>query len=241
MQIQILEGLEGAKRAKGLTVILDVFRACSVAAYVMHGGADKIIPVGQLEAAYQLKQNLPSSLLIGERCGRPPAGFDFGNSPAEIASVDLRGKTVIQTTGAGTQGLVHALGASEVIPCSFPTADTTIAYIRFRQPELVSLVAMGTRGVVHSDEDSLCAEYIQARLLDNEAPISMEAIRAHLRGYPSAQKFFDEEAVWAPALDFDLCLPLQGFPFLLKLFFDPTTNRKVIRKVDGESFFEKSI
>ena len=43
MNIEILHLIEGAKKAKGVTVVIDVFRAFTVEAYVMSRGAKKII------------------------------------------------------------------------------------------------------------------------------------------------------------------------------------------------------
>ena len=56
MNIRILHLIEGAREAKGLTVVIDVFRAFSVAAYAFAGGAAKIIPVGELDIALRLKE-----------------------------------------------------------------------------------------------------------------------------------------------------------------------------------------
>ena len=56
MNIKLLSLLEGAKQAAGLTVIIDVFRAFSAACYVFNNGANKIIPVGDLDLAYKLKE-----------------------------------------------------------------------------------------------------------------------------------------------------------------------------------------
>ena len=39
MKIEILELVEGAQKAKGMTVIIDVFRAFSVACYAFDAGA----------------------------------------------------------------------------------------------------------------------------------------------------------------------------------------------------------
>ena len=51
MEIEILEFTEGAKNARGLTVIIDVFRAFSLACYAFGEGASRIIPVGEPEEA----------------------------------------------------------------------------------------------------------------------------------------------------------------------------------------------
>lgn len=46
MDIQILHMIEGAKKAVGLTVVIDVFRAFSMEAYFLNKGAAKVIPIG---------------------------------------------------------------------------------------------------------------------------------------------------------------------------------------------------
>lgn len=97
LNIEILHLIEGAKQARGLTVIIDVFRAFSTAGYAVRNGAVGIIPVGDVDLAYQLKEENPDYVLMGERKGKRLPGFDFGNSPTEIQSVDFAGKTIIQS------------------------------------------------------------------------------------------------------------------------------------------------
>ncbi len=230
MKIRTLELLDGARQARGLTVIIDVFRAFSVAAYVMGGGAREILPVGDIQRAYNLKKCFPEALLIGERGGKKCPGFDYGNSPSEVLAVDFTDRTVIQTTGAGTQGVVNACGADEIIGGSFPMAGAIARYIQARQPEEVSLVAMGTRGQIHSDEDTLFAQYLTALLTGAGHP-TLEEIRTHLRHYASAEKFFDPAAFWAPEADFHLCLQ-DRFPFILKLCRQPSAAGPSFRRVD---------
>ncbi|MFO7655522.1 MAG: 2-phosphosulfolactate phosphatase, partial [Bacteroidales bacterium] len=65
MEIEILQLIEGARQAMGLTVIIDVFRAFSLACYIFDQGAEKIIPVGDIDMAYRLKENNPGYLLAG--------------------------------------------------------------------------------------------------------------------------------------------------------------------------------
>ena len=55
--------LEGAKKAKGIAVVIDVFRAFSVEAYLFAGGAQKVIPVADENLAYQLKAEHPECAL----------------------------------------------------------------------------------------------------------------------------------------------------------------------------------
>ena len=119
MNIKILQLLEGARNAKGLTIIIDVFRAFSTACYAFDFGATKIIPIGNIDFAYKLKKQNPHFLLLGERNEQKPEGFNFGNSPALLTKDEISGKTIIHTTSSGTQGIVNATNADEIITGSF--------------------------------------------------------------------------------------------------------------------------
>jgi 2-phosphosulfolactate phosphatase len=213
MQIDTLQLIGGARQATGLTVIIDVFRAFSTACYVFAQGAYRIIPVGDLIFAYELKKKYPELLLLGEREGRMPPGFDYGNSPAEIEAVDFTNRTIVQTTSAGTQGIANAVKADEIITGSFVNAQAIVSYVRSKDPKQVSLVCMGHNAGEPSDEDTLCAQFVKDSLVGNAT--DFEQIRAHLRDYHSAAKFFDPEKTWAPERDFDLCLDLDRFNFVL--------------------------
>lgn len=161
MEVKILQLIEGAKKAEGLTVIIDVFRAFSTACYVFNNGVNKIIPVGKLNTAYSLKEQDNSLILMGERAGKLLADFDYGNSPALIKDLDFSNKIVVHTTSAGTQGIVNAKNASQIITASFVNAQAVVNYIMKKQPSRVSLVCMGIAGVETADEDVLCALYLK--------------------------------------------------------------------------------
>ena len=214
MHIEILDLIEGAKQARGLAVIIDVFRAFSTACYVVRNGAEKIIPVSDVDLAYKLKEENPDYILMGERKGKKLAGFDYGNSPTEIQAVDFSAKTVIQTTSSGTQGFANAKDADELISGSLVNAEAIVAYIKKKAPEKVSLVCMGTWATKPNDEDTLCAEYIKDRLYSQK--IDSREIYTKLRASRTAQNFFDPAVTWAPEKDFDLCLNIGFCDFVLR-------------------------
>ena len=130
MKIEIKSCLEGAKEAEGLTVVIDVLRASNTIISALHKGANYIIPVENLEDAYQLKRINQEYLLSGERNGLPPEGFDFGNSPAEISNLNLKGKVIIFTTSAGTKAIMNAKNANEIIIASYANAEAVADYIK---------------------------------------------------------------------------------------------------------------
>jgi 2-phosphosulfolactate phosphatase len=214
LNIKILHLIEGARQAKGLAVIIDVFRAFSTACYAVRNGAVEIIPVGDADLAYKLKEENPDYVLMGERQGKMLPGFDYGNSPADIQDVDFSGKTVIQTTSAGTQGFANATDADELISGSFVNAEAIAAYIQKKSPAEVSLVCMGTWAVEPAEEDTLCAEYIVNRLHNHK--IDRQEIYNRLKASKPARKFFDPAVTWAPEKDFDLCLNIGFCDFVLK-------------------------
>jgi 2-phosphosulfolactate phosphatase len=214
MKINKLDFVSGARKATGLAVIIDVFRAFSLACYAVENGARRVIPVGEVETAWRLREQLPDCVLVGERHTRKIEGFNYGNSPTEIDSAELSGRTIVHTTHAGTQGLVNALQAEEVITGSFVNAGAIVDYVRYSACREVSFVSMGTEGVRQTDEDSLCADYL-AHALSGEK-MNFEEIRDHLQGYESARKFYDPQQPWAPETDFDLCMSLDRFPFVLR-------------------------
>lgn len=214
MNVEILHLIEGAKQARGLAVIIDVFRAFSTACYAVRNGAVGVIPVGDVDLAYRLKEENPDFVLMGERKGKMLPGFDYGNSPTDIETVDFTGRTVIQTTSAGTQGFANARNADELITGSFVNAEAIVSHIQKRAPRKVSLVCMGTWAVKPNDEDSLCAQYIADRL--NGRKIDPNTIRTRLEKSKTARIFFDPAVKWAPEKDFELCLNIGLCDFILK-------------------------
>jgi 2-phosphosulfolactate phosphatase len=213
--VQIVDFVAGARQARGLVVVIDVFRAFSLAPYIMARGAARIWPVAAIETALELKKNQPDAILLGERFAKPLPGFDGGNSPAQLEGIDVSGRTIIHTTHAGTQGLMSAERADEVITGALVNAAAIVAYIRERAPTRVTLVRMGQDATTRCEEDDACAELL-ARRLRGETP-DLEAIISRLRRAPSAVKFFDPACDWAPARDFDLCTQIDAFDFVLRL------------------------
>lgn len=229
MKIQILHLVEGARQAEGIAVIIDVFRAFSTACYVMNNGAEKIIPVSVTSEAFRLKKKHPEFILIGEEMEQKIPGFDFGNSPAHILNFDFAGKTVVQRTSSGTQGIVNAFAADEIITGSFVNAGAIIRYILQKKPEVLSLVCMGYAALRPIEEDNLCAEYIAAIL--NGMPVNFQAMVSTIKN-TSARRFYDPaNADFSPPEDVDLCLDLNRFNFILRAI-KQSTESVYLKKIE---------
>ncbi len=214
MEIKILELLEGARQARGLAVVIDVFRAFSLEACLFARGARVIYASSSEDEARRLKAENPDALLIGERGGKILPGFDYGNSPSQTEDAPVQGRVVIHTTSAGTQGLAAVSGASEIITGSLLNASAIARYIRQKNPEQLSLVAMGWSGKVRAPEDTLCARYIIAGLENKSLDLEKEI--AVVRNHPEGQKFFDpvRQEIF-PEKDYWICTTFDAYDFVI--------------------------
>ena len=214
MEIRILHMTEGAKQAEGTAVIIDVFRAFTWEAVMFDRGAAVIYPTASIDESWRLKEEFPDAVIAGERNGVKVEGFDFGNAPSELETFDMTGRTVIHTTSAGTQGIILAEKADEILTGALINAAATAEYIRRKNPAVVSLVAMGWKGERDSEEDVLCAEYLKSLLEGQPLPdIRKQALDLQ---YTEGKKFFDpaQQAVF-PRADFDSCVAVDRCPFAI--------------------------
>jgi 2-phosphosulfolactate phosphatase len=235
MQVTRSSLLEGAKAARGVAVIIDVYRAFTCTPLLFSLGIEKSILVATPQEAFDLKQENGDLLLLGEVDGIPIDGFDLGNSPSEILKKGVsffKGRTVVQRTSAGVQGVIAALDAAdEVLPASYALAGSTARHILKKQPESVSLVSMGWALEVIAPEDEWCARYL-AYLLGTGSYDHNAALKEILF-HKSTQKFFCVDKPHFPAEDPVLCLQRDIYDFVLKARREG--DRVVIRRVTTKS------
>lgn len=213
MKINKLFGVEGAKSSQGITVIIDIFRAATVAAFLLDKGVKEIIPVATAEEAFRYKIENPDDILCGEDHGYKIEGFDLGNSPFEISKINtLEGKIVVHRSSQGTQGIVNAKNAEEIIFGSFVTASAISNYLIKQNPEVCSIVAMGRSGS-EDDEDEVFADFLISKL-NNKTTRNIKDITEYLSKRTSAVKFIDPNIPEFPKEDFYLCMDVDRFNFV---------------------------
>jgi 2-phosphosulfolactate phosphatase len=211
--------VEGAKRAHGVAVIIDVFRAFTVTPLFFHLGAQKVILVEHPEEGFTLKSRKDNVVLAGEVDEQLIPGFDLGNSPSELMLKSpgfLKGKLIVQRTTAGVSGVIKAVGRAEAaILGSYVMAKAISCYILSQNPlpEVVTLVAMGRRGVSRAPEDEGCADYLE-HLLTGTYYDHLEAL-GRIIFDESAQKFIRGDKGYLPREDPLLCLQRDLFDFVL--------------------------
>jgi 2-phosphosulfolactate phosphatase len=215
----------------GVVVPVDVCRAFTTAAYAFGAGAERIYLVSTPEEALALRDRFPGALVMGEVNGRPAPGFDMGNSPEQVRRLDLSGKTLIQRTSAGTQGVVRATAAEHIYASSFAVAEATVRAVQKHQPASVTFVITGKYpGQPRwGEEDAACAEYQAALLRDQQPDPSnfMDWMDVYIE---ERLDEMDEDFRSVFSVDLELCRKVDAFPFALR-----------VRRGDGLLVMEKEI
>ena len=233
MEVTCTSLLAGAQEARGIAVIVDVFRAFTCTPMLFSLGIKGSILVATPQEAFALKRRDPNLILIGEVGGAPIEGFDMGNSPSQILGMESHffdGKMVVQRTSAGVQGALASLDvADEVLLGSYVLAKATARYIMDRSPRRVSIVAMGVQLREKAPEDEWCARYI-AHLLDAMNYDHNQALREILF-QETTQKFLRGDKPQFPPEDPILCLQRDIYNFSLRVAREQ--EFVVVRKAQG--------
>jgi 2-phosphosulfolactate phosphatase len=210
MEISIHSLLEGAARATGTVAIIDVFRAFTTAAVALANGASAIVMVRSVEEALGLRDAGIGQICMGEVRGRAPDAFDFGNSPFEISEVNFGGKTVIQRTSAGTQGIVAANRADRLYAASLVTANATARAMLAGSPDQITLVAMGDNGINRTDEDEVCAMH----------PGDRWAVQRLILAGGEVGRFHDPTRPHLHPQDVDIALDIDRYDFAVRVEYE---------------------
>jgi len=224
-------GLAGAARARGVAIVIDVFRAFTVSAYALAGGALECLLVRTVEEALEAASRIPGSVVSAEVDGLPVAGIPISNSPTQVAGLDWEGRTLVQRTSAGTQGAAAASEhADRVFAASLVVASATARRVRELDPPLVTLVPTGGEGT-HA-EDLACTRLLEARLTGAELGIS--ELLAGLSADPRCRELASGTVPGFQPSDVELALRVDRFDFaqevirqdgLLKLRAAAPSNR----------------
>jgi len=198
-------------------VVIDVLRAFSVSAYALAGGAAECRLVAEVEEARALADCIEGAVVSAEVEGLPIEGIAISNSPTMVRDADLQGRTLVQRTSSGTQGVVAAAGAERLFACSLTVASATARAILADDPRLVTLVATGAdRG---HPEDAACAAYVEA-VLRGERP-DLEALLGPLYATERYRRLTGGGWPGFPASDVELSLAADRFDFAMPVERDP--------------------
>ena len=206
-------GIEGARTARGTVVVIDVLRSFTVSAYALAGGARECVLVSSVNQARVLEGEIPGAVVCAEENALPIPGIAISNSPTQIAAKDLRGKTLIQRSSAGTPVVVAIESAEAMFAGSLVVASATAQACLSRRPSIVTLVASAD-----FPEDHACARYIAAAL--RGTAIDLGPLLEPLRDSERYRKVMAGSWPGFPATDIELALAVDRFDFAM-----PATRR----------------
>jgi 2-phosphosulfolactate phosphatase len=164
-------------------IVVDVLRATSTMTQALAAGYRRVLCCAEIDEARALAATESSVKLAGERRLEHIPGFDFGNSPREVAG-EPAAETLVLTTTNGTRLLVSAAGRFErVFVGSLLNLDAVAAAAR-ESGEDVAVLCAGVLGELALD-DAYCAGRIAEALGGEPADSAAAAIRlAHTFGSP---------------------------------------------------------
>lgn len=206
-----LDGVDGS------VVVVDVIRAFTTAAYAFASGAEEIYLVGSVDEAIAFKAAHPGSLAVGENRGLRPEGFDFPNSPAMVRDADLVGRTLVQRTSAGTQGVVAAVDATRLWAASMVVASATARAVEaagLGEPVYV-ITGRFEDHLAGGSDDVLTANLIERAR--TRRPLDGAASAAALLATDEASKTLALGAEHADQRDIELAAAVDAFDFAMEV------------------------
>ena len=173
----------GERTPAPVGIVVDVLRATSTMTQALAAGYDRILCCAEIDEARELAAREGPAVLAGERRLEHIDGFDFGNSPREVAEPP-RAPTLILSTTNGTRLLVDAASRFEhVYVGSLLNLDAVAAAARGHGVDVAVLCA-GVLGELALD-DAYCAGRI-ASALGGDATDSATAAMRLAASYGSA-------------------------------------------------------
>jgi 2-phosphosulfolactate phosphatase len=156
--------------------VVDVLRATTSAVTMLENGLLRAIISDNMQQARRLALS-NYALLCGEVKARPPAGFDYGNSPAEFAGLSFKGKSAVLFTTNGTRALTSAAEAPLVLAAALvnrrAAAVRLVSEATNRQLDIAIVCAGVERGTAFSLEDTATAGAIVESAIENDGTIAM--------------------------------------------------------------------
>jgi 2-phosphosulfolactate phosphatase len=105
--------------------------------------------------------------------------------------------------------------ADQIYAGSFVIASATVEAIKRRNPELVTIVAMGAAGAVRTDEDEQCALFLRNLFLGREA--DHDSVRKLVLAGQESQKYDDPSQPHFRPQDKEIALRINSYSFAIKV------------------------
>lgn len=230
MQIEVALTYRLLQKPQRLAVgIVDALRASTSLVAMHENGLLRAIVSENIQQARQLSR-ANFALLCGEVRAVPPAGFDYGNSPAEFSTLSFKGKSAVIMTTNGTRAIASAVEAPYVCIAALTNrraaARRLIAEATGRGLDIAIACAGADRGATFALEDTIAAGSMveAARQADPALHLAdsawaayhlwrwyrgdaMRAFRQSRHGRALLEKGFEADLRYAARLDISNAVP----------------------------------
>ncbi|TMC82603.1 MAG: 2-phosphosulfolactate phosphatase [Chloroflexi bacterium] len=218
-------GIDGARQARGIVVVIDVLRAFTVSAYALAGGARECRLVRTVAEARALAERTPGAVICAEEDALPVEGIAISNSPTRIRETDLKDRVLIQRSTAGTQ-VAAEVESADIFAASLVVAHATVQACLLRSPETLTLLASADH-----PEDHACATYMQG-MIQGEHP-DLQRLLEPLRQSERYHRAMSGSWPGFPPTDLDLALEADRFPFAMPVKREAGYLRLTASRVAG--------
>ena len=225
MNIVHATGIDGARQARGIVVVIDVLRAFTVSAYALAGGARECRLVRTVAEARALAERTPGAVICVEEDALPVEGIAISNSPTRIRETDLKDRVLIQRSTAGTQ-VAAEVESADIFAASLVVAHATVQACLLRSPETLTLLASADH-----PEDHACATYMQG-MIQGEHP-DLQRLLEPLRQSERYHRAMSGSWPGFPPTDLDLALEADRFPFAMPVKREAGYLRLTASRVAG--------
>ncbi|MEX2503118.1 MAG: 2-phosphosulfolactate phosphatase [Trueperaceae bacterium] len=137
--------------ALDLVILIDVLRTTTTVPILFDGGLSRVRLSPSLRLARRLAAE-DGDLLVGERRGVPPEGFNHGNSPATLQHRDLTGQNATLVSENAPAALPSLAEARELVLASFVNAGAVVRHAADPRWRRIDLVCCGFRGTPDLDD-----------------------------------------------------------------------------------------
>lgn len=225
--------------------VIDVIRATSTIATLFGSDVNSIIVAGTLDEAYSLKKAYPARLLCGEKGGLKPEGFDYGNSPLEFSTLDLRGRQAILKTTNGTVSFMKAAGSPAVFSLAALNFRHTMEDVldnALKNERDILFLCSGEMGKIAYDDAyiaGLAVKYLLSKphdlIYSDSAKLVLSAAIGDRSLHDALSKSISAESLRGVGLgdDIEFCSMLNGYNLTIRAGSSGAVKNSGVSAKDG--------
>ncbi|MGM0607222.1 MAG: 2-phosphosulfolactate phosphatase [Candidatus Muiribacteriota bacterium] len=176
--LSVYKGEKESVNARGNVVVVDIICATTVICYFMAKGAEKVIPVENMEEALFFKKKFPHFLLAGDFAGEYSSNFNvdiFNKESFDSFLENIQGKTVIYISANGTKRIIESKKAKKHIIASFINFQAVADYVLENVTDFTILLAMSRKFA--SEEDLVFAEALNEYLTQKKVDFNKKFLK----------------------------------------------------------------